>query len=112
MRSAVVNNHRLRLSWLVSLLLVLAQHGALLHELGHLSRGTAAAGTALQPHPGALESGACLTCEAFSQVANPATAGAAHVPASPAALIPTPAPRYAIVAADAPTPRSRGPPQV
>ena len=112
MRSAVANTRRLCLSWAVSLLLVLAQHGALLHELGHLSQRTAAEGATLHPHAGVPESGLCLTCEAFSQVANPATAGAAQVAASPPALIPTPDPCYAIVAADAPTPRSRGPPQV
>jgi hypothetical protein len=103
---------RLGLSWMVSLLLLLAQHGALLHELSHFSRDTHTAGATLRQDSRPLESGPCLTCEAFSQVTNPATAGAAHVPLCPPALIPAPDPCYAVVAADAPTPRSRGPPQV
>lgn len=99
-------------SWIVSLLLLLAQHGALLHELSHLDRAHPAAGTTLRESAHGLESGLCLTCEAFSQVTNPATAGTLHLPLAPAALIPSPDPLYSIVAADAPTPRSRGPPQV
>jgi len=99
-------------SWVVSLLLLLAQHGALLHELGHFGHGAQPNGAALSPQAQSLESGQCLTCQAFSQVTNPATAAALHVPLSPAALIPPPDPRFSVVAANAPTPRSRGPPQV
>jgi len=98
-------------SWIVSLLLLLAQHGAVLHELSHLDHSHAT-GTVLRERAQPLESGLCLTCEAFSQVTNPATAAALHVPLAPAALIPGPDPLYSIVAANAPTPRSRGPPQV
>jgi hypothetical protein len=103
---------RLSLSWLASLLLLLAQHGALLHELSHLARGTQTAGATLAGNGHSLEGGLCLTCEAFSQVTNPASAAATCVPLSPPAVIPTPDPSYAVVAANAPTPRSRGPPQV
>jgi hypothetical protein len=98
-------------SWIVSLLLLLAQHGAVLHELSHLDRSHTT-GTALHDDSQRLESGLCLTCEAFSQVTNPATAAALHLPLAPAALIPSPDPLYSVVAATAPTPRSRGPPQV
>ena len=59
-----------------------------------------------------LNRGLCLTCEAFSQVTNPATAASLHLPLAPAALIPSADPLYSIIAATAPTPRSRGPPQV
>jgi len=96
---------------MVSLLLLVAQHGALLHELGHYAHGAQTAGTALQGSS-TLDGGRCLTCEAFSQVTNPATAGAVHVPLSPAALTPIPDPSFGVAAANAPTPRSRGPPQV
>jgi hypothetical protein len=102
---------RLCFSWVVSLLLVFAQHGAVLHELSHLSHGTPSHGVTLRPGE-QLENGLCLTCEAFAQVANPA-AGASVSPAiDPAVLVPIPDPGYAIVGTDVPQPRSRGPPQV
>jgi hypothetical protein len=103
---------RSSLSWLLSLLLVLVQHGAVLHELGHLSHGERTAGTTLRADPGPLDRGPCLTCEAFAQIANPAAAGAADVAVCPAALLPTRDPCYAVIGADTPAPRSRGPPQV
>jgi len=97
---------------MVSLLLLLAQHGALLHGLSHHGHGTQTAGTTLQADGQPLEGGLCLTCEAFSQVTNPGTAGAAHVPLCPPALTPSPDPCVGVVTAHALTPRSRGPPQV
>jgi hypothetical protein len=104
--------HRRYLSWLVSLLLVLAQHGAALHELGHLSHSARSEGATLRAGMELLENQLCPTCQAFSQIANPATARAIPVGVTPAAIIPASDPRYAIVSAEAPTPRSRGPPQV
>ena len=100
---------RLSLPWILSLLLVFAQHGALLHELGHLSgdRG----GTPVLRGDVHVIDGACSTCAAFAQVTNPAAGTAGTLAASAAVYLPTPAPVYAIVAADTPTPRSRGPPQ-
>jgi hypothetical protein len=103
---------RVGLSWLASLLLLIAQHGALLHELSHHAHGTPSSAATLTGKHQALEDGLCLTCEAFSQVINPATAGAVHIPLCPAAVIPPPDPSYVVVAAYPPTPRSRGPPQV
>jgi hypothetical protein len=108
---------KLSLVWVVSLLLVFAQHGALLHQLGHLGHaqrmgGTTPAGATLVADLQAVDSGSCLTCEAFAQIANPAAAHAAVIEVCRAALLAPPEPRYAIVACDAPTPRSRGPPQV
>jgi hypothetical protein len=100
---------RLSLPWVLSLLLVFAQQGAVLHELGHLSLGERDAGSALRALLPA--DGPCATCEAYAQLANP-VAGAAHTLSAPAPVyLPTPAPVYAIIAADTPTPRSRGPPQ-
>jgi hypothetical protein len=96
-------------AWMLSLLLVLAQHGAMLHGIGHLSHRDRTAGATIE----ALADGSpCTVCEAFAQVANPAVAAADSLDASPPGLLPTPDPSYPIVAADAPTPRSRGPPQV
>jgi len=108
---------RLSFAWVVSLLLMLAQHGALLHQLGHLSHtartnGLAPGGTTLVADLEQVDSGLCLTCEAFAQIANPAAAHTATVDVVRTALHTPPEPRYVIVACDAPTPRSRGPPQV
>jgi hypothetical protein len=100
---------RLSLPWVLSLLLVFAQHGAVLHELGHLSLAERAAGSALRAQLPA--DGPCATCEAFAQLANPVAGAAQTLSASAPVYLPTPAPVYAIIAADTPTPRSRGPPQ-
>ena len=100
---------RLSLPWILSLLLVFAQQGGVLHELGHLSHDGHSSGPALAPQQPA--DALCATCEAFAQVANPASGTASSLAASAAAYFPPPAPVYAIVAADDPTPRSRGPPQ-
>jgi len=102
---------RSALSWLLSLLLVLVQHGAVLHDLSHLSHGDQTRGTTLRAESHALDSSLCTTCAAFAQIANPASGGAPAVAVCPAALLPTPDPRYAIGGVDTPTPRSRGPPQ-
>jgi hypothetical protein len=104
--------HRRSLSWVLSLLLLLTQHGAVLHELSHLSHGTTSHGAMLDRNDQLLENGTCPTCQAFSQVANPATASAVVLAFCPAAFISTLDPAYAIVGAELPTPRSRGPPQV
>lgn len=101
---------RLFIAWVVSLLLVFAQYGALLHELGHLSRaGHAAPATAeLQ----AADNGVCPTCEAYAQIANPAAAASLDVAVCPDVFVSPPEPYHGIAAVDTPTPRSRGPPQV
>jgi hypothetical protein len=104
--------HRRSLSWVLSLLLLLAQHGAVLHELSHLSHGTSTHGAVLYQSDQLPDNGSCPTCQAFSQVANPATGSTLVLALCAAALIRTPEPSYAIVGAEIPTPRSRGPPQV
>lgn len=101
---------RLSLAWLASLLLVFAQHGAVLHELGHLSHGDRGSGPTLRADVQLLD-GACSTCAAFAQVANPASGTVNTLAASAAAYLPTPAPVDAVAAADVPAPRNRGPPQ-
>lgn len=103
---------RASLSWLLSLLLVLAQQGAMLHGLGHLSHASHAGGGTALTAVNAQDSSPCATCEAFAQVANPASGGSLELPlvlAPPGAV---PAPRYSILVADTPTARSRGPPQI
>ncbi len=101
---------RLSLSWVLSLLLVFAQHGAVLHELGHLSHSDRDNTPALRADVQIMD-GVCSTCAAFAQVTNPASGTVNTLAASAAAYLQTPAPSYSIVAADAPTPRNRGPPQ-
>ena len=102
---------RLRLALLLPLLLVLAQHGAVLHELSHIYySGSPALGAQLQQDGRVAESTQCTACLAFAQVANPAAASVAHLRAPASASLSLPEPRYSIVAACQPTPRSRGPP--
>ena len=101
---------RSSLALLLSFLLVFVQHGAVLHELGHLSHSDPASGLTLRADPHAPNGGPCATCEAFAQIANPAAAAPPVVAVIPPGFLPTPDPHYAIVAADTPTPRSRGPP--
>jgi hypothetical protein len=99
------------LSWLLSLLLVFAQHGAMLHELGHLGHVSHPTGTTLtdlQPQDG----GVCSTCESYAQVANPAAGGTADLPACPPSLGVLASACYQFQGADAPTARSRGPPLI
>jgi len=103
---------RSSLSWLLSLLLVLIQHGAVLHGLSHLRHSEAGSGATVRAELQALDAGACLTCEAYAQIVNPVAVSGGSPAVCPAALLPTPEPCYRITAADAPTPRNRGPPQV
>jgi hypothetical protein len=103
---------RSSLSWLLSLLLVLVQHGAVLHGLSHLRHGEAESGATVRAELHALDGGPCLTCEAYAQIVNPVAASGASPAVCPAELLPTPEPSYRITGADAPTPRNRGPPQV
>ena len=104
---------RSSLSWLLSLLLVLIQHGAVLHGISHLRHGGTGSGApTARAELQALDGGACLTCEAYAQIVNPVAASDATPAVCPAALLPTPEPSYSVLGADAPTPRNRGPPQV
>ena len=100
---------RLSLPWVLSLLLVFAQQGGVLHELGHLSHSDHSTGPALSAQQPADV--VCPTCEAFAQVANPASGTASTLAASAAVYFPPPAPVFRVIAADTLTPRSRGPPQ-
>ena len=102
---------RSSLALLLSFLLVFVQQGAVLHELGHLSHSDAAGVTALAADSHDLNGAYCPACEGFAQIANPAAAAIPAVAVCPSGYLPTPDPRYAIVAANPPAPRSRGPPQ-
>ena len=100
---------RLYFPWVLSLLLVFTQHGAVLHELGHLQHGERTSGATLEAQQAA--DAVCAACEAFAQVTNPASGGSHTLAACAPAFLPVPAPACTIIAADTPTPRNRGPPQ-
>jgi hypothetical protein len=94
------------------LLLLIAQQGAVVHELGHLaeiSSNEAHAGAALAG--AALADTACALCPAFAQVVTPAFSHSFHIPVLlRAALDRGTDPLYVAVDGAVPTPRSRGPP--
>jgi hypothetical protein len=103
---------RLRLILLLPLLMLWAQQGAWLHQLGHVSYSA-------QPHQ-ALAKGSdhdfdndrCPTCQAFSQVSFSATSELPQVAFIAPSLLKSPKPHFIILAIERPTPRSRGPPSV
>jgi len=115
-RSAVrpppVNMRRLGLSWVLSLLLVFVQQGALLHEISHLQQSLQRAGETLRADTGRTGNAPCLTCEAFSQAASPALGGSPPITPSSAVFLPTIYASHTAAGVEVPTPRSRGPPQV
>ena len=92
-------------------LLLLAQQGAMLHEMSHLRSDRRALAGQVSESAAPQDTGPCLTCEAFAQIAHPATGFAAIAPAPPAAVPGAPDPLFSVIGASAPTPRSRGPPQ-
>ena len=98
---------RIRFAFALALLLVFAQQGALLHELSHIYRTGA---PALQHEENVLDAKLCATCLAFSQVANPASSTLGVLPMVAIAQHRAARPRISIIAADAPAPKSRGPP--
>jgi len=98
---------KLHISLALSLLLLLAQQGAMLHELSHLARaGSTAAG--LQADSSFDK--ACELCLAFSQLGHTAGATGHAVHFEPSAHAVRAIPRSAATPADVPTARSRGPP--
>jgi hypothetical protein len=103
---------RLKLSCILSLLLVFAQLGAVLHELGHLSHTVHSSGNSLQLDSQSSDGNTCPSCAGFAQVANPASGSPPCLGVCVAALLSVPAPLAVITGADVPAPRSRGPPQV
>lgn len=93
-------------------LLLLAQQGATLHELSHLQYSGQELGAQLRTEGGLLDSAHCPACQSFAQIAHSATGSPATFVAPAAVRLQIPAPHYSIASASAPTPRSRGPPQL
>jgi len=90
------------------LLLMIAQQGAVVHELTHLSgigRGE------LQVQAGGIADTICAQCPAFAQVVTPAFSHAFHVPLlGRAAPELSSEPKFSPIDTAVPRPRSRGPP--
>jgi hypothetical protein len=92
------------------LLLMIAQQGAVVHELSHVFQ---ASDTQLKVELGGVADTTCALCAAFAQVVTPAVSHSFHVPligrAAPlrAAELPT-----SSVDAAVPKARSRGPPSL
>jgi hypothetical protein len=99
---------KLYISLGLTCLLLAAQMGAILHEVGHICR--VSTNVHPQVHADTALEKICDVCVAYSQVATPSgnTVKVAHFePSSCTAAAPRPC---AFNAADTPTPRSRGPP--
>jgi hypothetical protein len=109
----MIDTHLMRYAFKVlSLLLLLlaAQQGALVHEIGHLS-GAIDSGLQVQSDPAADTS--CALCPAFAQVVTPAFSHSFQVPLLVrCALEPVAQPPFQARDSSVPTPRSRGPPSL
>ena len=99
------------------LLLLTAQQGAVVHEIGHLSEISSSdvssndLSSSEARSTAGLAGAACALCPAFAQVITPAFSHSFHIPVLlRAALERGTDPRYIAVEAAVPTPRSRGPP--
>ena len=89
------------------LLLLVAQQGAVVHEVGHLAEISS---NEAQVNAG-LADATCALCPAFAQVVTPAFSHSFHIPVLLRATLDRGAdPLYVAVDAAVPTPRSRGPP--
>jgi hypothetical protein len=89
------------------LLLLVAQQGAVVHELSHVS---GIGSTDLKITSGVTDT-TCALCPAFAQVNTPAFSHSFHLPllvrAAPEVRV---EPLYAVIDTAVPRPRSRGPP--
>jgi hypothetical protein len=103
---------RFRFGLLLPLLLLFAQHGAVLHELSHLSYVAYTDGAQLQHNEHLLENSLCLACYSFAQVTSPAAHALWGLETRDAPTFKIPAPNCPVARADTPTPRSRGPPHL
>jgi hypothetical protein len=99
---------KLHISLGISLLLLLAQQGAVLHEMSHLVRVGSHAEARL--HADTLIEKTCELCLAYSQVANPAGNSVQRALFEPSACAAGSNPPCTATPAAVPTPRSRGPP--
>lgn len=92
---------------LLALLIVLAQFGALSHEIGHVSEDLASLSE--RAHHG-KNGKVCELCLAYGQIAAAVAAGVFALPPPDAHYAPVPARGFAFLPAEAPPAQSRGPP--
>jgi hypothetical protein len=97
---------KLYLSLVLPLLMLLAQQGAVRHEISHLGGGHPPAAQGKQQPVDKL----CESCLAFAHLAAAAKPDVAALPPAPASHRAFDAEAHAFVAADTPAQRSRGPP--
>jgi hypothetical protein len=102
---------RFRLALVLPLLLLFAQHGAVLHELSHMSYTAHTGGAQVQHDEQLLDNSLCPACYSFAQVTSPTTGAAWVLVTVGAPTIKIAALPYRVTAAETLTPRSRGPPQ-
>jgi hypothetical protein len=92
------------------LLLMVAQQGAVVHELSHVS---GANHVDLRAQSDGAADKTCALCPAFAQVVTPAFSHSFHIPLLVRfSLEPVSEPQYAAIDAAVPRPRSRGPPSL
>jgi hypothetical protein len=92
------------------LLLIVTQHGAVVHELGDAARANQA-GLQVDGRDGA--GAPCPLCPSFAQVVTPAFSHSFHFPRLVRASIErSREPSVVAIVASVPTPRSRGPPTI
>jgi hypothetical protein len=101
---------RFAISFLLPLLMLLTQHGAAVHEIGHLSPSQSQHRTPTSRDEPLANDALCLSCLAYASI------GSAAAPEVFQALLlsfgqpTTPPVAVAVLAAEALAPRSRGPP--
>lgn len=100
-------HRKVLLSLSLWLLLLFGQHGAILHELGHVCR---AAGTDISVQSMPARDGTCELCLGYSQLSTPASHSVPIVLLERIAAAIGTAQSVASTPVDLPTPRSRGPP--
>ena len=102
---------RVRLDFVLPLLLLVAQHGAVLHEISHIAYAGHVQRAQLQPDAHLLDNRFCPTCYAFAQVLSPTAGSLAALPAPDTARLRSLDSTNAVISAESPIPRNRGPPQ-
>jgi hypothetical protein len=92
------------------LLLLLAQQGAVVHELSHVFH---AGDVQIKVESGGGADTTCALCPAFAQVATPGVSHAFHAPLlGRAAVLRAAQLAFSAIDASVPKPRSRGPPSL
>ncbi len=106
------SNLRTRLWLLLPVLLVLSQHGAWLHELGHVAHAANPHQVCFQQAQNSAENGVCASCQSFGQLGSALSSSTKAYAAAVFAHLPQSRPQYPSPRAQLPAPRNRGPPRL